>query len=153
MLLSTGFERYVHAFGDSFLVCGASEVKHAFWRKHTNPKWQAESEGWIRTRENEVSASSQNTESQELARTNQDLTQKILWEHTRQNLSDGPPHTPAQYPEGHTRLQEKQGDRKYQNVLSPSYEVRDRFGGLTWSQRRCSGIVSWFRYWQALLDL
>ena len=30
---------------------------------------------------------------------------------------------PAQYPEGHTRLQEKQGDRKYQNVPSPSYEV------------------------------
>ena len=86
---------------------------------------------WIRTRENEVSASSQNTESQELARTNQDLTQQILSEHTRQNLSDGTPPPPAQYPERHTRLQEKQGDRKYQNVPSPSYEVRDRFGGLT----------------------
>ena len=77
---------------------------------------------WIRTRENEVSASSQNAESQELARKKRDLTQKILSEHTRQNLSDGTP-PPAQYPEGHTRLQEKQGDRKYQNVPSPSYEV------------------------------
>ena len=69
-----------------------------------------------------MSASSQNTESQELARTNQDLTQKILSEHTRQNLSDGPP-PPAQDPEGHTRPQEKHGDRKYQNVPSPSYKV------------------------------
>ena len=31
--------------------------------------------------------------------------------------------SPAQYPEGRTRLQEKQGDRKSQNVPSPSYEV------------------------------
>ena len=151
MLLSTSSEWYVHAFGDSFLVCEVSEVKRKFWGTKTNPKCQAESERWIRTRENEVSASSQNTQSQELARTNQDLTQKILSEHTRQNLSDGTP-PPAQYPEGHTRLQEKQGDRKYQNVPFPSYEVRDRFGGLTWSQR-FSEIVSRFRYWQVLLDL
>ena len=50
---------------------------------------------WIRTRKNEVSASNQNTESQELARNNRDLTQKILSEHTRQNLSDGTPHQPS----------------------------------------------------------